>query len=772
MTPFVADLTGLVQPGKNYQLRVKAYARAHYGMPPNIPIPFDFNKDVPAVQAGNYNGDTNFPYGLTGYVRLVLLPPVYISDIFVRPSVTNQAFSCDAWITNNSGSNRQIELNGAFSSWNKQKWDYPTLPNQQVDVPAGQTVKASWSGVSWNLGEKSYWWPNIPFHEDYVATLHWLNLSLSENGRTLCTRRQRFGFVEHAEGPFYYTVNGVRYTSFGEVISYGQVGEYDCWTETPCFQPPHDDVKGCPDTWKRYQRIGFNSMRLSTSVPTEYMLETADEAGYMLIPEGASWGNGTSTFDRNNFSRQLGALMRTVRNHPCVSRYSLANESLPGNTTSPSNPWRWLIDDALPVDPTRPYVFEVDNNQTGVVQGMNDGHAYQMQHYDPIVPGGDHIRGMGECAWTPGSGGDGMEEFAQKAVQMRLDDWAHFAPWDWVNFWPNFLEGMNHDRHPWKNNDHADRVDGVDGWNSPIVESVQRALNPYLVVDRASVALTPGDERPIPIVVGARQNIERKIEVFNGGLTGNHLTFVWSGHWDKPDGELAIKGDEIDCEIEPGFHATQTISFTVPLIENDPRKLFVVMESRKEGKVVFREDGYYMNVYAHPPVTFMGGDDATHGNWSGKYGSDGYDLIGQEAKFPGDVKMDWQSGQVYTYNHATQDDRALAGVDPAGNDEKRVAAAVRYGSEIAFTVDAGATPRRLSLYFLDFDRQGRQQEVELQDAQSHEVLDEREISDFSGGRYLSWLINNPVKVTIRQVSGENACIAGVFLDPAGDATNP
>ena len=68
--------------------------------------------------------------------------------------------------------------------------------------------------------------------------------------------------------------------------SYGQVGEYDCWTETPCFQPPHGSVLGCLETWRRYQRIGFNSMRLSTSVPTRHMLETADEAGYLLIPEG------------------------------------------------------------------------------------------------------------------------------------------------------------------------------------------------------------------------------------------------------------------------------------------------------------------------------------------------------------------------------------------------------------------------------------------------------------------------------------------------------
>jgi len=114
-----------------------------------------------------------------------------------------------------------------------------------------------------------------PFREDYRSTLHWLHLTVVEHGQPRHERRQRFGFVEHAEGPYYYTVNGVRYTSFSDSNSYGQVGEYDCWTETPCFQPPHGSVLGCLETWRRYQRIGFNSMRLSTSVPTRTMLDTA-----------------------------------------------------------------------------------------------------------------------------------------------------------------------------------------------------------------------------------------------------------------------------------------------------------------------------------------------------------------------------------------------------------------------------------------------------------------------------------------------------------------
>ena len=240
--------------------------------------------------------------------------------------------------------------------------------------------------MPWTLGPESYWWPNIPFREDYQATLHWLNLSLEEAGKPLHQLRQRFGFVEHKEGPFYYTVNRVRYTGFGDSNAYGQIGEYDCWTETPCFQPPHGEVKGCPEMWKRYQRIGFNSMRVHQSVPTRYMLETADEAGFMLVPEGAGRGEMHEfKFDQANYSLQLQELIRFSRNHPSVARYSLSNETLNGNLASPENKWRWLIDAAVEVDPTRPYVFEVNMGQTGPVAGMEKGHANQMGHYMPMA---------------------------------------------------------------------------------------------------------------------------------------------------------------------------------------------------------------------------------------------------------------------------------------------------------------------------------------------------------------------------------------------------
>jgi len=390
------------------------------------------------------------------------------------------------------------------------------------------------------------------------------------------------------------------------------VGEYDCWSTTPCFLPPDNKFKGCTETWKRYQRIGFNTIRLSTSVPTPYMMKTADEAGYMLIPEGGSWGNETSLFDKERFSQQLQEVIRACRNHPGVARYSMANESY-----YKAGPWNCLIDAALAVDPCRPYVFEINPDRGfGKVSGMESGHAYLMQHYDPIVRGGDFIRGMGECCW----GTDEIAPFAFAAREFRIKDWAYFAPWSWINFWPDFLEAMSHQRHPWKLNNAPNRQNKVNGWGSPLIKFLQKSLHPYLLIDHElrekqqltksgcctfTVNLLPkrkiGDgSLPWPGYVPEYKQgmlIERKIEVFNGGLFGNQMKLRWSAHWDCPNGPIAVDGEtSVPFVVEPGFHTTQTISFIAPKPEKQIRKIYLVLKSVKEGKVVFVEDAIYFTI--------------------------------------------------------------------------------------------------------------------------------------------------------------------------------
>ncbi len=613
MTPFEANLTDLVQPGRMYTLRVKAYTRFHYGKfgkPTSVTAGFDCNRGMSRFK--RYDGCTKYAYGLTGHVKLAVYPAVHISDVFVRTSVENQTLEYDVWVSNGSKRDRTVSIKGTLAPWRENVWGYPDLPTQTTTVNAGQTRKITVKDVGWNLGPESYWWPNIPFREDYEATFHWLKLSLLENGQPVHRHGQRFGFVEYKEGPYYYTVNGIRFTSFGDSNSYGQVGEYDCWSQTPCFLPPDGRFKGCPETWKRYQRIGFNSMRLSTSVPTRYMLETADEAGYMLIPEGGSWGNGTCTFNQERFSRQLQGVICVCRNHPSVARYSMANESFSGD----GGQWRWLIDAALEADPTRPYVFEIHPGKgVGKVKGMKAGHACLMQHYDPIVKGGDFIRGMGEYCW----GTDEIAPFAFAAREFRMKDWAHCAPWSWINFWPNFLEGMSHRRHPWKFNNHPDRQDGLNGWDSPLIKFMQKSLHPYLLIDHelrekqgltkqgTTIAVNLFPERKLgdgslswPNYVphyNPGSMVQRKIELFNGALSGDRMSLRWSAHWDSPEGPVAVKGDTVGpFTVKPGFHTTQTVSFTAPALGKGERNLYLVLESMKDGKVVFEENAIYFTI--------------------------------------------------------------------------------------------------------------------------------------------------------------------------------
>ena len=785
--PFDIDLTPAATPGREQALQVKTFHRRHYVKPGDsktaeVAVGWDYPEGGDAASRAEtaawsgWHGQSKVGYGIVRSITLAIVPAVHVQEVFVRPSVSRKELACDVWLRNATGLERKLTLGAGLSSWNRRDWKYPAVATVEVTVPAHGVTKATLGPVPWNLGPESYWWPNIPFREEYVPQLHFLNLSIAESNRTWQTYPQRFGFVEHAEGPFYYTVNGVRYTGFSDGTAEGQTSYYDAYS-SPAWLPPTGPGTGAPESWRRYMRVGINMNRLHCSPPTEYMMQAADEVGFMLVPEAPIWGNGLSRYNPQYTPQTYHDLGRACRNHPSVARFSLTNEVREENPKGETWPWRAAIDDMREVDDVHPLVFEMHKQGEGKVIGPKSGsHAYIMNHYADIhekVGEGRGIRGMGEHFWQRNS----MAEFAVGCRFLRANDWCYMAGWSWINYWPNFLQGMSHDLHAWKPQNHADRRDGVDGWGSPIVEFARRSLHPYLVQDLGILADNPGEPRHLtgggiewpynaPVAV-ASQRVERTVAVFNGGLFGNKLLLAWRAHWDRTDGEVAVPGGDIPCDIEPGFHGLEKITFQVPAPGKDERRLYLVMESRKDGQTLFREDGVYLNVITRtmePAATFLGTDDVTQGDWQGKYGSDGYELENKEAKLPGYARLQWKTGQLWMYDRATDEKRALAyfANPPTGKD--RVAAG-RYASELVFDLDAGPAPRRLSLYHLDYDRKARRQAVEIADAITGSVLDRREIGDFTEGRYQRWRVQGDIRVTIRRITGDNATIAGVFLDP-------
>jgi hypothetical protein len=81
---------------------------------------------------------------------------------------------------------------------------------------------------------------------------------------------------------------------------------------------------------------------------------------------------------------------------------------------------------------------------------------------------------------------------------------------------------------------------------------------------------------------------------------------------------------------------------------------------------------------------------------------------------------------------------------------------------------ADSQPRQVAVYVADYDSWGRQQRVDVRDAQGA-LLDTRTLSSFSEGQYLVWTMQGRVTVQVTSLSGPNAVVSGVFIGPGTGA---
>ena len=160
-------------------------------------------------------------------------------------------------------------------------------------------------------------------------------------------------------------------------------------------------------------------------------------------------------------------------------------------------------------------------------------------------------------------------------------------------------------------------------------------------------------------------------------------------------------------------------------------------------------------------AAYAGSDAATRGSWRGAYGADGYALA-QGASSPPPYGAATLAGQSdYTWAGSTADARALQKPAPAGD---RLAGTWYSASSFSVDVAVGPAPRRVSLYFLDWDGNGsRAQRVDVLDAATGAVLDTRVVSGFQNGTYLSWTLTGNVRFRIAKTAGSNAVLSGLFF---------
>ncbi|HEX8105600.1 MAG TPA: hypothetical protein VF533_23490, partial [Solirubrobacteraceae bacterium] len=198
-TPQTWDLSAFVRPGGTHVLRIDV--RGRQGL---VSGPGEGSPTVPGYAGPTYTVPVGVEWsegvaqGIFRSARLAVYPSVHIAGAHVRTSVADHALAYDVWIRNAGATARTVRLEGALDSASGARWDYPSLPDQVLSVPARETRRVSVT-APWRLPRASWWWPNVPYRPGYRAQLHDLALRLRDApsrlglpGQRRCLSRRRF----------------------------------------------------------------------------------------------------------------------------------------------------------------------------------------------------------------------------------------------------------------------------------------------------------------------------------------------------------------------------------------------------------------------------------------------------------------------------------------------------------------------------------------------------------------------------------------------------
>ena len=176
--------------------------------------------------------------------------------------------------------------------------------------------------------------------------------------------------------------------------------------------------------------------------------------------------------------------------------------------------------------------------------------------------------------------------------------------------------------------------------------------------------------------------------------------------------------------------------------------------------------GFSTAAYASASVLV---DTTTQGNWMGSLWRRATTSSSGPSSLPANDTIAPAGESIYTWTTTSTDPRALQ-VPGSSN---RVAAV--WYSATSFTVDVNlddGQPHDLELYFLDWDKQGRSEQVQITNEATGAVLYTQTVSSFPSGVYLDWTVSGNVLITFTREAGTNAVLNGLFLDspPGSSAT--
>ncbi|MCX7016013.1 MAG: hypothetical protein NTW86_26230, partial [Candidatus Sumerlaeota bacterium] len=526
-------------------------------------------------------------YGIWDEVTLRAHPATYIQDCFIQPSVRRGELTVRATIANADSSDRAVAIAGVVLDGEREAL---ALPAAQATIPAGKEAAVLLKAP----------WPNAHLwsHED--PYLYRLRLSLRDlkaaEGAPTDELTIRFGFREFwTQGPDFY-LNGKKI----HMLATASWPPRE-WTENEAILKKMELIKASHTI----------AMRTHTQPWPRKWYDMADEAGLLMIPEGAIWNDDDAYRIHDprfwdNYAAHLSAMVGNLKNHPSVVMWSLENE-FHGNRMNDQSPalkdlvrMGQLVKQA---DPTRPITYESDNDPGGAsdVLGIHYPHEYpqftQWPNEADWLDAPIHLNNtflddkkeffwerkkplyIGEFLWIPSTDPSGQTVFFGDECYRdygRCKKMAKGESWR--------MQILGYRRHD---------VSGISPWNmfegGPLDDTNPMYMGQTWAYRHVAAFLREYDRNFF-----AGEPVKRVADLYNDTLSDGTFEFSWklAGNGAKETGASE------SATLAPGAHETR--AWEIPAPEAKERApLTLTVDMLRDGKTESHED-YPFIVWPRP----------------------------------------------------------------------------------------------------------------------------------------------------------------------------
>ena len=304
-SPFVLDVTDAIRAGAPNRLAVRVLNPTHEPIDGIVLTETPHrNKALPYSAGSAWNQG-----GIMDSVELLVVPPVYLEDIFVRPDWKTGRVRIQASVhnANQDAVPMQLELSIAPAKTGE---TLATCSVQQT-VPAG----ASQIDAELQVAQPRLWELNDPYLYRVTARVRAADSAAFDEQSVRC------GFRDFRVENGAFRLNGRRiYLRCSHTGNCCPIG----------LELPPD-----PDFLRRdllnAKVMGFNAIRFIAGVAKRYQLDLCDEIGLMVYEEAyASWCLADSPKMGQRFDESILGMVRRDRNHPSVTLWGLLNETPDG----------------------------------------------------------------------------------------------------------------------------------------------------------------------------------------------------------------------------------------------------------------------------------------------------------------------------------------------------------------------------------------------------------------------------------------------------------